>query len=403
MDIPDRPNSLAILVFATAIALVAGCGQAPKPSPTSTGKGCIETFDTSRDYFPEKARFEFAENVSAEYFKSYKIVSVKRLAEKGATERYVLLQCGAPQPNLPADLAGAPVIPVPITSMFSDSATHMPLLVELGHVDVLTGINEARYVTTEPVLERIRQGLAVEYAPNYVINVERVIAKKPSIMMVGGGYSEDYKTIRKAGVPVVVNTEWEEPTALGRAEWLKYMALFLNEEGKAQRSFAGIRDRYAALRERTSRIPKQQRPRVMTGVASRGMFEVSGGASYVSGLIADAGGEYVWSDNASRGVMTVDLEAQIARASSADFWINGGQWKSLKAMLMEESRYREFKPVREGRVWLYNKVVTATGAYDYWSRGVTRPDLILEDLIRIFHPDLAPQHEFVWYKQVPAE
>jgi iron complex transport system substrate-binding protein len=100
--------------------------------------------------------------------------------------------------------------------------------------------------------------------------------------------------------------------------------------------------------------------------------------------------------------MTVDLEAQIARASSADFWINGGAWKSLQGMLLEEPRYREFKPVRQGTVWLYNRLVNAAGAYDYWSRGVTRPDLILEDLIKIFHPDLAAEHEFVWYKQVPA-
>ena len=44
--------------------------------------------------------------------------------------------------------------------------------------------------------------------------------------------------IQTAGVPVVANTEWLEPTALGRAEWLKYMALFLNEERKAQTSYS---------------------------------------------------------------------------------------------------------------------------------------------------------------------
>jgi iron complex transport system substrate-binding protein len=363
----------------------------------------VQNFDAARDYFPEKATMEFAENFSVEYHKSYKVVTVRRPSESTAPEQYVLLQCGTPRPVLSGDLANAPVISIPISSMFSDSATHMPLLVELGRVDVLTGINEARYVTTEPVLARIRRGQTIEYAPNYVVNAELVISKAPSILMVSGGYSDTYRTVRKAGIPVVVNVEWEEASALGRAEWLKYMAVFLNEEGKAQRSFTGIRDRYLALRERTSTIPAKERPRVMTGSAARGMFEVSGGASYVAKLIADAGGVYVWSDNTSSGVIAVDLEAQIARASSADFWINGGQWKSLKAMLMEEPRYKEFKPVQRGRVWLYDRAVNAAGAYDYWSRGVMRPDLILGDLIKIFHPELVPEHEFVWYKQVPAE
>jgi iron complex transport system substrate-binding protein len=385
------------------LILVSGCGRSHESPSKAAGRGCIETFDPAADYFPEKTTVEFAENFSVEYHRSYKVVTVRRPSENGATEHYVLLQCGAPRPDLSGDLATAAMVSVPITSMFSDAATHMPLLVELGHVDVLTGINEARYVTTQPVLDRVRRGLAVEYAPNYIINAELVISKAPAMMMVGGGYPQEYKAIRKAGVAIVLNIEWEEPTALGRAEWLKYMALFLNEEGKAHRSFAAIRDRYMALRERTSRIPKERRPRVMTGVAARGNFEVSGGASYVAGLIADAGGDYIWSDNSSRGVMTVDLEAQIARASSADFWINGGQWKSVKGMLREEPRYKEFKPVRQGNVWLYDRLVNDVGAYDYWSRGVTRPDLILEDLIKIFHPDLAPEHEFVWYKQVPAE
>ncbi len=396
MFIPKR-----FVIASICLTLVWGCVRSADIPSAPDGRKCIENFDPSTDYFPAKAKLEFARNVSVEYRNSYKVVTVRR--GDGSSEQYLLLQCGAPKPMVSGGLAGAPVVSIPITSMFSDSATHMPLLVELGHADVLTGINAARYVTTQPVLDRIRRGQVVEYAPNYIINPELVIAKAPAILMVGGGYPDEYKTIRKAGIAVVVNDEWEESTALGRAEWLKYMALFLNEEAKAERSFDAIRDRYFALRERTSRIPDNQRPRVMTGVASRGTFEVSGGASYVSKLIADAGGVYVWSDNPSQGVMSVDLEAQIARAASADFWINGREWKSLKAMLSEEPRYGEFKPVRQGSVWLYDKVVNEAGAYDYWSRGVTRPDLILADLIKIFHPELASDHEFVWYRNIPPE
>ena len=394
---------LGAAILSLLLFLSSGCMRAPERHSAADERKCAESFDPARDYFPEKTTLDYAENLSVEYHKSYKVVTVRRPSENGPLERYVLLQCGAPRPPLNGDLGNAPVVSIPITSMFSSSATHMPLLVELEHVEVLTGISEARYVTTEPVLERVRQGHVLEYASNNVINAELVISKNPSILMASGGYPDAYTTIRKAGIAVVMNAEWEEPSALGRAEWLKYMALYLNEEGKAQRVFDAIRDRYMALRERTSKIPEKDRPRVMTGLASRGIFEVSGGASYVARLIADAGGVYVWAGNSSTGVMTKDLEAQISRASSADFWINGGDWKSLKAMLMEERRYKEFKPFQRGNVWQYDRLISTTGAYDYWSRGVTRPDLILADLIKIFHPELAPAHEFVWYKQVPAE
>jgi iron complex transport system substrate-binding protein len=295
------------------------------------------------------------------------------------------------------------VIAVPIQSLFSSSATQMQLLVDLDHVAVLTGVGQTRWITTVPVLERIRQGHVTEYAANEVIDTELVILKAPSVLMSSGGYPEAYGVLHKAGIPVVANMDWQESSALARAEWLKFMALFLNEEGKAQEKFDAIRDRYMALKARAGRIPEKDRPRVMTGLAYRGMFDISGGTSYVARLIADAGGVYVWADNAASGGTTVDIESQIARASNADVWINGGDWKSLKQMLSEEQRYRQFQAFRRGNVWLYNRIVNENGGYDYWSRGITRPDLILADLIKIFHPQLAQDHEFIWYKQVAAE
>jgi iron complex transport system substrate-binding protein len=393
----------ALICLAASLLLIAGCSRA-SDSPSPTGKGCIENFDPATDYFPHKTRLEFAENFSVEYHNSYKVVTVRKPAEGGAEEKYVLVQCGAPRPNLSGDLSMAPVITVPIASLFSAASAHTPLLVDLGHVDVLAGIGQARYITTKPVLDWIRQGHVTEYAPNDVIDTELVILKAPSILMSsGGGYSDAYSTLRKAGVAVVSNVEWQERSALGRGEWLKFMALFLNEERKAHEQFESIRDRYMVLKARASQVPENDRPRVMTGVVYRGMFDIAGGASYVAKLIAEAGGTYVWADNKATGGASVDMEAQIARASDADFWINGGDWKSLKAMLTEEQRYRQFKPFQRGNVWLYNRVVNETGGYDYWSRGITRPDLILGDLVKIFHPDLAKDHEFVWYKQVPAE
>ena len=71
-------------------------------------------------------------------------------------------------------------------------------------------------------------------------------------------------------------------------------------------------------------------------------------------------------------------------------------------MVKDEPRYAEFKAYRTGQVWVYERRVTPTGGNDYWSRAVSHPDLVLADLVKIFHPGLVPQHEFQWYIQVPA-
>ena len=162
-----------------------------------------------------------------------------------------------------------------------------------------------------------------------------------------------------------------------------------------------MKARYRALSARASAQPESTRPLVMTGRSTRGTFTIAGGRSYVAALIKDAGGRYVWADNSSVGAPAVDLEAQIVRAANADVWINGGGWPSLTAMLDDEPRYAAFKAYRQKQVWVYERRVTQTGANDYWSRSVSHPDLVLADLVKIFHPSLLPDHSFEWYMRVP--
>jgi iron complex transport system substrate-binding protein len=98
----------------------------------------------------------------------------------------------------------------------------------------------------------------------------------------------------------------------------------------------------------------------------------------------------------------VDFEAQLQRAANADIWINGGGWASLAAMVQEEPRYGAFKAYRNRQVWVYEKRQLPSGANDYWSRSVTRADVVLADLAKIFHPALMRDHTFEWYMPVPA-
>jgi iron complex transport system substrate-binding protein len=365
--------------------------------------GCVDRFDPETDYFPDKVAIEDAVDFSVEYRRSYKVVTVKDAYEGSLPERYVLAQCGTPAPPLAGVLAGAQVVTVPLASLFAFSTTHLALLADLDRMDVLTGVAQRDAVMDPKAEAKIKTGTVVEFAKvGLVIDVERVVAAKPSLLMASGTSNGTLSVIRHAGVPVVANSEWREPTALGRAEWLKYMALFLNEERQAQAVYGEMKHRYRSLSTRATARPETLRPLVMTGRSTRGVFTISGGRSYVAALIKDAGGTYAWADNTSVGIASVDLEAQIQRAANADIWINGGGWKSLAAMVEDEPRYAAFKAYRRRQVWVYERRQTPAGRNDYWSRSVTRPDLVLADLVKIFHPTLTPEHAFEWYMPVPA-
>jgi iron complex transport system substrate-binding protein len=384
------------LIAAPPIAEIRAAG-------TNLTGGCVEKFDTAVDYFPEKAAIEDATIFGVQYRRSYKVVTVKDVSAGGPADRYVLVQCGTPAPALAGELAGAQVVTVPITSLFAFSTTNLPLLVDLDRVDILTGVAQFDAVASREVQARIETGKVVEFARvGLVIDVERVVSVKPSLLLAGSTSGSTLAVIRSAGVPVVANSEWLESTALGRAEWLKYLALFLNEESKAQSVYSAMKSRYRSLSLRATARPESERPLVMTGRSTRGLFTISGGLSYVAALIRDAGGRYAWADNKAVGVASVDLEAQIQRAANADVWINGGGWKNLTEMLEDEPRYSVFKAYRQRQVWVYEHAVRPGSDNDYWSRSVTHPDLVLADLVKIFHPQLVPDHAFEWYTQLPA-
>ena len=311
-----------------------------------------------RTTFRRRRRSRTPRIFNVEYRRSYKVVTVKDVSAGGPPDRYVLVQCGTPAPTLAGELAGAQVVTVPITSLFAFSTTNLPLLVDLDRVDVLTGVAQFDAVVSREVQARIKTGKVVEFARvGLVIDVERVVTTKPSLLLAGSTSGATLAVIRSAGVPVVANSEWLESTALGRAEWLKYLAVFLNEERKAQSVYSAMKSRYRSLSARATAGPESERPLVMTGRSTRGLFTIAGGRSYVAALIRDAGGRYAWADNTAAGIASVDLEAQIQRAANADVWINGGGWKNLAEMLEDEPRYSAFKAYRQGQVWVYERPV----------------------------------------------
>ncbi|MDR1896924.1 MAG: iron ABC transporter substrate-binding protein, partial [Prevotellaceae bacterium] len=37
---------------------------------------------------------------------------------------------------------------------------------------------------------------------------------------------------------------------------------------------------------------------------------------------------------------------------------------------------------------------------DFWESGIVKPDVILKDMIKIFHPELLPEHELYFYRHL---
>ncbi|MBX3014717.1 MAG: ABC transporter substrate-binding protein [Caldilineaceae bacterium] len=367
---------------------------------TNLTDGCLEAFDPNVDYFPAKISLTYTDGFSVAYHNSYKVVTVVT-PWPGAEEaqEYVLVQCGAPTP---AGFDASQVIEVPVQRIVTMSTTYLPFLDAYGVLDRLVGVDDITYVNNPTVLQMAEAGQVVQIGYGASVNVEQVLELAPDLVMTYGSGSPDYDAhpvLLNAGIKVALNAEWLATSPLDRAEWGKFLALFFNEEAAAEALFAATVARYEALKAQAAAVTDQ--PTVLTDSAYQGTWYVAGGRSYTAQLLADAGAAYVWADDESTASMPVPFELVFDRGATAQYWINVGMVSSLAELQAMDERYPEFTAFAEGNVWNNNKRQNANGGNDYYESAVAHPDNVLADLIAIFHPELLPDHEFIYFQQLP--
>ncbi len=387
---------VVLLLLSLAGPALPASAQGPATNLTT---GCVDTYDPSVDYFPKKVTVAYAENFTVEYASHYKVVTVNQTWPGSDPARYVLVQCGTPAPE---DVDADAVIEVPAASLVTMATTYLPFVVDLGLLDYLIGHDEFDYVTSPEVRARIEAGQMTEVGSGAGVSVETMIDLEPSLILTSGSGLAEYDAhpaLIAAGLPVVLTGDWLETTPLGRAEWVKFVALFYNAEEKADEIFGDIVENYQALTDLAASA--QERPTVFVDAPWQGTWYMAGGGSYTAHLLADAGAEYLWADDESTGSIALDFETVLERAADADFWVNaGGYWFTKDDMLATDERFAEFAAVQNGNVWSNNLYLNDFGGNYYYEGGIAHPDWILADLIAIFHPELLPDHEFVFYRHL---
>ena len=86
-------------------------------------------------------------------------------------------------------------------------------------------------------------------------------------------------------------------------------------------------------------------------------------------------------------------------AMKADFWINLGQIASKEELQAAAPRFAEVDAVKFGRLYNNTKRTNESRGSDFWESGAVRPDIILEDLIKILHYE-AQTDSLYYYKKL---
>jgi len=317
----------------------------------------------------------------------------------GATEGYHYMLVPVDE-DVPAHDEKTQVIRTPVKTIVCTSTTHIPLLDYIGETNSLIGFPTTDYISSEPMRKRIDNGRITDLGIDKGMNIELLYSLHPELVM---GYTMgndlgQLKKIRELGIPVVINAEYLEKHPLGRAEWIKFVALFYNKEREADSVFAFIEKEYLTTQEMVTKATHQ--PTVLSGIVYGDAWFMPAGKNYAAYLFKDAGMDYLWKDTDSNGFLELSFESVYAKAKDADLWVGVGSFNSLQEIANTESRYGLFKPFIQKQVYTYNRRKGAKGGSEFLELGYLRPDLILKDLVKIAHPELLPDYELYFHKKL---
>lgn len=290
------------------------------------------------------------------------------------------------------------IIVTPIEKLVVTSTTHIPVLEALGGLSKLSGFPDTQYISSMPARQLINKGKIKELGNNESLNTEMVLEMQPDALV---GFAIDnqnstYDLVQKSGIPVLFNGDWTEQTPLGKAEWIKFFGVLLQKEKEADSIFKSLETAYNQAKE-LARTAKTK-PTVLSGALYKDVWYLPAGESWAAQFLADANTNYLWAKTEGTGSLSLSLETVLEKGSNAKYWVSPSQFTTYDDLITANNHYTEFDAFKQKQVFTFSATKGPTGGLLYYELAPQRPDLVLKDLIHIFHPELLPNYTAYFFK-----
>ena len=293
------------------------------------------------------------------------------------------------------------VINTPIKKIVVTSTTHIPMLELLGEEKALVGFQNTDYISSTKTRNRIDAGFVKELGNEAALNTESLLELKPDAVIgfTMDNYNKTFNLIEKHGIPVIINGDWREETPLGRAEWIKFFGALFDKEKLADSIFNTIEEDYLAaklmVKEKTSH------PTILSGaIMKNDVWSLPAGESFVAQFLTDANLNYLWKDTHGKGSLQLSFESVLDKGQFADYWIAPGYFSSKAQLLENNPQYQNFSAFKNNKIFTASTKRGVKGGVMYYELGPTRPDLILQDLIKITNPEILPNYTLTFFEQM---
>ena len=315
-----------------------------------------------------------------------------RLVSVGKSDRFALVRSDDVQ--VPQ---GYTKVRVPISRTICMTALQLSNFTALDAHDVVRGITGTKNLFNKDILQRVKDGRIVKIGMEGEFDPELILAANPDVIFISPFKRGGYEAIKESGITLVPHLGYKELDPLGQAEWVKFVGMFIGKEREAEDVFAGIESRYNSLKAKVVKaVEGEGLPTVTSGEMHYGTWHAVGGKNYLAQIFRDAGARYVIDDDETAGE-NMEFEKMYSLAADADYWriLNSfpGEF-SYEALKASEPRNELFKAFKERKVIYCNMRQTP-----YYEITPVQPDVLLKDLVAVFHPSLVePDYQPTYYK-----
>jgi iron complex transport system substrate-binding protein len=290
------------------------------------------------------------------------------------------------------------------------STTHVAMLDKAGALDSWVGSSFLDLVRNQNAVARIETGLVEDLSGSEEVDFEKMVELQPDIFLVYPYGNTDFSRLEAAGIACIPICEYLETNPLSRAEWVRIVGALTGHFDEATEAFHAIGAEYnslaasllQALSEDTQASEATRsplvRPTVFAGSHSNGIWYAPPDNSFIAAFIRDAGGRYLFEGQESDRNLEFQFEEIFDLAYETDWWgkvvFEEGPL-TLASIRANDDRFAQLKSFREKQVFYCNAAEA-----DYFGDGVMEPEVILKDLIHIFHPDFLTSHVPVYFKTI---
>lgn len=290
-------------------------------------------------------------------------------------------------------------VEVPIERTLVMTMLQLSNFTALDALDVVRGITGTKNLFNRDIRQRVKDGRMVKIGMEGNFDTELILAAHPEVIFISPFKRGGYDAIKETGITLIPHLGYKELTPLGQAEWIRFVGMFIGKEQEADSIFAGIESRYNSLKSKVEDLKSDAGlPTVFSGEMHGGNWYAVGGKNSLAQIFRDAGARYVF-DNDDTGGVNIEFEEMYAAAANADYWriLNSYEGDfSYDALKASEPRNELFKAFKEKKVIYCNMKQTP-----YYEKSPVMPDVLLSDLVAIFHPELMPaDYEPTFYRML---